>query len=165
MDWKDVGKALGKVSPLIGSVLGGPAGGAVGTLVASALGVEDDPKSVSQAIKKDPQAAEKIRKLELEAEADIRRFHLNTLEIELKDVQDARKNHQHSKMPAIICVAITIMVACGACLLFTIDIPEDNQEIAYLLFGTLLAKWGDSIAYWVGTTRSSAEKTRIIKNG
>ena len=66
-------------------------------------------------------------------------------------------------MPAVICVALTFLVGAGAYLLFSVVIPEGNKEIAYLLFGTLLAKWGDSIAYWVGTTRSSAEKTKMIK--
>jgi hypothetical protein len=66
-------------------------------------------------------------------------------------------------MPMIICIALTGMVAGGAYMLFTMDIPVDNKNIANLLFGTLLAKWGDSIAYWVGTTRSSSEKTKLMK--
>ncbi len=77
---------------------------------------------------------------------------------ELADTQNAREQHKHSKMPAGICAALTMMVAAGAFMLFTMDIPDGNKEIAYLLFGTTLAKWGDSIAYWVGTTRSSANK-------
>jgi len=91
----------------------------------------------------------KIRMRELDIELD---------QAELKDVADARKNHQHSKMPAIICCSLTVLVGLGAYFLFTQTIPVNNEEITYLLFGTLLAKWGDSIAYWVGTTRSSANK-------
>jgi len=78
---------------------------------------------------------------------------------ELADTQNAREHHKHSKMPAIICIGLTLMVAVAGYLLMTVSIPTPNKEIAYLLFGTLLAKWGDSIAYWVGTTRSSAQKT------
>jgi len=55
-----------------------------------------------------------------------------------------------------------VLVGLGAYALFKFNIPEENSEIAYLLFGTLLAKWGDSIAYWIGTTRSSAEKDRRL---
>lgn len=80
---------------------------------------------------------------------------------ELGDTQDARKQNKHSTMPAVICMALTVMVSAGAIMLFTLDIPDDNKEIAYLLFGTMLAKWGDSIAYWVGTTRSSANKDML----
>ena len=65
-------------------------------------------------------------------------------------------------MPAVICCAMTIMVAAGAYLLFTLPIPTANAPTAYLLFGAVLTKWGDSVAYWVGTTRSSANKTMMI---
>jgi hypothetical protein len=82
---------------------------------------------------------------------------------ELGDLANARDKHQHSKMPAIICISLTFMVAIGAYMLFTLAIPEDNKTLANLLFGALLAKWGDSIAYWVGTTRSSAAKTQLIR--
>jgi len=77
---------------------------------------------------------------------------------ELGDVQNARSEHKHSRMPSIICCSLTVMVAAGAYMLFTLDIPAANEQITYLLFGTMLAKWGNSIAYWVGTTRSSANK-------
>ena len=82
---------------------------------------------------------------------------------ELNDVQDARKNHKHSNMPAVICAALTVMVFCGGFALFWFQIPEANKPIANMLFGAMLAKWGDSIAYWVGTTRSSANKDMIRK--
>jgi len=78
---------------------------------------------------------------------------------ELSDKQDARKQHKHSKMPAVINVALTLMVAACGVMIFQHSIPTENAELAYLLFGALVAKWGDSIAYWVGTTRSSADKS------
>ena len=74
---------------------------------------------------------------------------------ELGDLANARDRHQHHHMPAVICIALTVMVGIGAFFLFTKVIPDANTTLANLLFGALLAKWGDSIAYWVGTTRSS----------
>lgn len=82
---------------------------------------------------------------------------------ELGDKQHARATHKSHPMPAIICIAMTLIVAVGGYLLFTIDIPESNLEISYLLFGAVLTKWGDSVSYWVGTTRSSSVKTTMIK--
>ncbi len=78
---------------------------------------------------------------------------------ELEDKQNAREHHKHSRMPAVICIALTLMVSVCGFMIFDHTIPADNTEIAYLLFGAIVAKWGDSIAYWVGTTRSSAQKT------
>jgi hypothetical protein len=163
MSWKKIGKIVGKAAPLLGTALGGPAGATVGTLIAGALGVEDTPRAVEQAVKNDPDALLKLKQFELENEQDIREHAFKVLDVELKDKQSARDSHKHNHMPAIIAVALTFLVGGGAYLLFTVHIPEANQEIAYLLFGTLLAKWGDSIAYWVGTTRSSQEKTRLLK--
>lgn len=163
MNWSDVAKLAGKAAPLLGTALGGPAGGAVGAIVASALGVENTPEAVSVAVKNDPDAMVKLRQIELDHESQLKAYAFKTLDAELADKQNARAAHKHNPMPAVICVALTFLVGAGAYLLFTIDIPDGNREIAYLLFGTLLAKWGDSIAYWVGTTRSSAEKTRLLK--
>lgn len=90
----------------------------------------------------------------------IKKLENDLFSTELKGFQEARETNKHSRMPAAICCALTVMVALGAYALFTLNIPDGNKEIAYLLFGTALAKWGDSIAYWVGTTRSSAEKSK-----
>lgn len=79
---------------------------------------------------------------------------------ELADVKDARQQHKHSMMPAAICIVLTALVAGAGYMLMTTSIPEGNQEIAYMLFGQVTALWGASVTYWVGTTRSSAEKDR-----
>jgi len=160
IEWKKIGKQVGKFAPLLGSALGGPAGGLVGGLIAEALGVNNTPQEISEAIKTDPEAAVKLKALQVEQEDNLKKWAFSTLEIELLDKQNARAVHSISKMPAIICLVMTILVAVGAYLLFTIPVPEQNASTAYLLFGTVLAKWGDSVAYWVGTTRSSAEKDR-----
>jgi hypothetical protein len=49
LEWKDVAAAVGKVAPLLGTLVGGPAGGAIGGLIAAALGTEPTP-SRGQAI-------------------------------------------------------------------------------------------------------------------
>ena len=163
MNWKKLGAIIGKAAPLLGTALGGPAGATIGALVSSALGVEDTPQAVSQAVKNDPDALIRLKQFELENEESIRNHAFKILDAELNDKQSARENHKHNPMPAIICVALTGLIALGTWLLFDVGIPDNNREIAYLLFGTMLAKWGDSIAYWVGTTRSSQEKTRLLK--
>ena len=163
MNWEDIKGAVGKIAPLVGTAIGGPAGAAIGSMVSSALGVDNTPDAVAHALKTNPDAAIKLRQFELENEQDIRAHAFKVLDVELKDVQNARQTHKHNPMPMVICILLTIMTAAGAYMLFTLEIPDTNRQIAYLLFGTLLAKWGDSIAYWVSTTRSSAEKNRFIK--
>lgn len=163
MKWSDIADKVAEFAPLAGTLLGGPAGAAVGSLISQALGVSPEPESVAQ-ILKEPGTALKLKELESTERKHFLEMQLQTLQIELQDTQDARQNHKDSLMPAAICMSLTVMVAAGAWMLFNQSIPEENREFAYILFGTLLAKWGDSIAYWVGTTRSSAEKTRLLKN-
>lgn len=66
--WDSIKDTVGSVAPIAGSLLGGPAGGAVGSLIASALGVDNTPDAVAAAIKADPQAAVKIRQVEAQLE-------------------------------------------------------------------------------------------------
>jgi len=77
---------------------------------------------------------------------------------ELGDKQHAREKHKHSKMPALITFMMTCIVGGLFYYLFEGDVPEGNKDILYILIGQTSALWGASITYWVGTTRSSAEK-------
>jgi len=162
MDWKDVGKMVAKVSPLVGAAMGGPAGAAIGSLVAHALGVEEQPDAIASAIATDPDAALKLKQMYLDNEKDIRAHAFSTLSVELSDTQNARVTHQLSSMPAAITVMLTLIVGW---LLYTIThtaMEEGNREIAIGLFGIVFSQWGAAIQFWVGTTRSSAEKSQTI---
>ena len=66
--WDKIKDVVGSVAPVAGSLLAGPAGGAVGSMLASALGVDNTPDAVAAAIKSDPQAAVKIREIEAQLE-------------------------------------------------------------------------------------------------
>ncbi|PWG62841.1 3TM-type holin [Spiribacter halobius] len=79
MNWESIKGAVAKAAPLLGGALGGPAGGAVGSLIAGALGVEEDPDQVARAIETDPAAVAKLRQLEQEHQRSLRRM---TLEAE-----------------------------------------------------------------------------------
>ncbi|AUR97460.1 TMhelix containing protein [Vibrio phage 1.239.O._10N.261.52.F6] len=78
----------------------------------------------------------------------------------LEDRQHAREQHKHSVMPSVIVVALTLMVAAMGGAMFISVIPAENSDLANILFGAILAKWADSVAYWMGSSRGSAEKDR-----
>lgn len=63
MSWDTVKSLVSKSAPLLGTLIGGPVGSAV-TLVASALGANETPDAIEQAIKADPEAALKLRTVE-----------------------------------------------------------------------------------------------------
>lgn len=94
-------------------------------------------------------------------------FKIRTMELrndlaktEIEDVQNARKNNQHSRMPAIICCYLTLVLSGYIAMMFFVAIPENNQRMIDTLFGSFLTAWLASIYYWTGTTRSSAEKSK-----
>jgi hypothetical protein len=91
----------------------------------------------------------KIRMRELDVELE---------ESELKNQEHAREQHKHSIMPAAVTIGMTLIIAGLFYALFTEALPEGNSEVFYLLTGQASALWGASITYWVGTTRSSANK-------
>jgi hypothetical protein len=64
MDWKDIQADIAAAAPVLGTLVGGPAGTAIGSLVATALGTQNDAAAVQQAIKADPNAAVKLRQIE-----------------------------------------------------------------------------------------------------
>jgi len=82
---------------------------------------------------------------------------------ELADINSARVNNKHSVMPAVICAFLTFAVSMFAYELMSTTIPPENVRIIDTLFGAYLTAWLSSIAYWVGTTRGSADKDNKIK--
>lgn len=64
MDWKDIASSVGKYAPMLGGLLAGTPGASIGTMIASALGVENTPSAVQQALTTNPDAAVKLQQIE-----------------------------------------------------------------------------------------------------
>lgn len=161
MNWSSIKETVGKVAPLAGTLLGGPAGAAVGSLISSALGVENNPDAVATALAS-PEATVKLRELESNERQHLLQMQVETLRLELADVQHARSTHVNSRMPAVVTMSLTAICAALIFMLMWMPVPSDNRDMLVQSLGTVLGFWGASLAYWVGTTRSSSDKTRII---
>lgn len=48
-------------------------------------------------------------------------------------------------------------------IIFRAALPEGNKEIAYLVIGALVAKFGDVVNYFFGSSKGSADKTEMMK--
>lgn len=158
MDWSKVGESIASYAPLLGGVVGGPAGSALGGVVASVFGVEPKPDLIMNAIKTDPEASVKLKAIELDNKVELQRLSIQIAESEIKDKQNARKENKHSRMPAILSVALSIVVVIIIYLLFYTPIPENSEDVLFMLLGLVLKEWGGAMQYWFGTTRSSANK-------
>ena len=69
--WDKVLELIGDAAPVVGTMLGGPAGAAVGGLVAKALGVDNTPEAIEEALKNNPDALVRLKELEVSKELAI----------------------------------------------------------------------------------------------
>lgn len=77
MDWKELGGVIAKSAPMLGGILGGPPGaaiGAVGAMIASALGVGNDPNEIATALTTNPDALVKLKEIESNRSIELQRI-------------------------------------------------------------------------------------------
>lgn len=162
MNWDSIKERLGAIAPALGTAIAGPGGAVVGKLIADHLGVVDEPAAVRAALQ-DPETAIKLEQWANQHKERLTELSLQTLQTELKDKANARNTHKDSKMPAIITIGLSLLGALLTWGLFNIEIPAANRDVAYMLFGQIVTLWAASVTYWVGTTRSSSDKTKMLK--
>jgi len=91
MDWKELGHTIADTAPMLGTLLGGPPGAAVGSLIAGVFGVKAEPDKLSEAIKADPEAALKLRQIELDNKTELQKL---TLQAETQKLAEDTKRIQ-----------------------------------------------------------------------
>ena len=163
MDWKAIVRS---VAPVLGTALGGPlAGGAIKALAGSLLG---DENASEQDLEKyvlgaNPNQLVEIKQLDADFKVKMKEIGVDVFKLENADRASARVNHRDSTMPAILCLLLTAMVTAGSYALIVMVIPPDNSNILYMVFGQVLTAWAASIAYWVGTTKGSSDKSKQLR--
>lgn len=176
MDWKDVGEAISKAAPILGTVLGGPAGGAIGgaiSLIASAFGLGKDettPEKVMAMIQADPNKMLELKKIEEANKPELARIALEQERIYLLDIQSARLRQVESEKAtghrdANLYILAWLVVAgfFGLIVLMVkTTMPPENIGPVNQLFGALAAGFGMVLQYFFGSSKSSADKTRLL---
>lgn len=174
MDWKALGRKLAAGGlPAIGIALGGPLGAAVGATVAQRLGVEDvRPDVLDQVIAADPEAAARLRQLDIELE-QARAETVRTAaaaDAEAMAVQEA--NIREARLGAdlnparlrLFAVMLGVLIAsCTGLTLAVVMVPTFPPELFSLLagvVGALLMKMGSGWDFFFGTSSGSAAKER-----
>lgn len=76
----------------------------------------------------------------------------------LADVQQARTVHRGHWMPWVLTLVLASMVATLVIGLFLLPTPPENAEVVYLIAGQLIGAFATAVAYWLGSSRGSAEK-------
>ena len=166
MDWKGVGNAVIKAgAPLLGGSLFGPAGSVIASIISGNLGMSPDatPDQVMAAIKGDPDAALKLRKIETDHTERLQELENERLRIETADVQSARSVHQHHWMPSAITMMMCAMFGAIVGALFIWAIPGENKDIVVYMAGQVSGILTSCVTYWVGSTRASKDKDELLR--
>jgi len=142
MSWSSIGKTIAEYAPLLGGVVGGPAGAGIGSLIASAFGVEDKPDAILKAIKADPEAAIKLKELEVTHKYDLERIKLREAEAYLDDTQNARgmygKHNEQADNIAHSIITFNIMYVVAVALAQILAITmTDLPDAAIVVIGNV----------------------------
>jgi len=156
---------LTKYAPIIGATIasgGATLPGLALDAIGNALGVkvtsrEDAELAMSQA------TPEQLHKLK----AEDNRFKVRMAELtnqlagkEIKDIQHARDSHKHSMFPAVLCSVLTLGLFVIVAALMHGPMPtEAYTDTIKQVIASYNTAWIGSVAYWFGTTRSSAQKS------
>jgi hypothetical protein len=175
MTWKDVAGSIGTLAPAIGAVLapvtGGASlaiGGAVGALT-KAFGLNPDatPDQVLQAVNTDPETALKLMLAENDFMLKKRDQDIEELKILLLDTQSARGRQTESekatgKKDINLYILAWVMVLGFFVLLawmLEVPVPEDQNGVVFMLFGSLSSAFGAVIQYFFGSSAGSQAKS------
>lgn len=163
-DWKQIGRQVADAAPMLGAALGGPGGAAIGALVASALGTGNNPAEVAAALQADPQALVRLKELEQQERDNLRSYTLELAKAEMLDQQQARAMHKDHWMPSALTLVLAVVIGLICAGLFFVVVPDTSKEVLYLIVGQLLGAFSTAVAFWLGSSRSSAEKNTLIRN-
>ena len=125
---KLLGNIVGAVAPTLGTALGGPFGGMAGDVISKVLGVENNPKSIEQALANaTPEQLIEIKKAEKEFEAKMKELDVDLYKLETAEKQHARGMFSKDWTARIIGIAM-VGGFLGYIFLVTLHPPEQNSE-------------------------------------
>jgi hypothetical protein len=156
--------------PTIATAMGGPLAGLAAGFVADKLGVSDKTiANISEVLTKassDPATMLELKRIDI----DLQKFFAN-MEVDLEKVhsedRDSARNREvqtKDNTPKILAYVVTAgFFGILSWILFK-GFPKDNTEVVIYMLGSLSTAWTGVMAYYYGTTKSSADKTTILAN-
>ena len=104
--------------------------------------------------------------LQLELQMQLSHERLESARIHAQDRMSARDMAGRASLHAWAVCAMSILVVVGFSIMLWLiladPIPDGNSEIIYILLGTLAAAFTQTCNFWLGSSRSSQEKTDQI---
>jgi hypothetical protein len=154
---------LKSISPGLATMVAGPLGGIAVKAIASKLGVEDSVEAVTKAIQNDPDAALKIKEIDLK-EFELHNANTDSARDMNAKIQESSNASWLAKNTAYALdlgiVAATIFLAWFA---FIKGVPEQNKELVYMALGSLITMSGTILNFHRGSSQGSKDKGSEIE--
>lgn len=166
----DFKNLLRSLAPSLATAVAGPLGGVVATMLAGKLGIEEKTvDSVAKALTSGSITPEQVTQIKL-AELEFQKF-LKTNEIDLEKVHAADRDSARdllkatgSYVPATLTMMVTIGYFGVLIGMMTKQLAVADSQVMLMMLGQLGTAWGVCLAFWMGTTRNSQEKTNLLAN-
>lgn len=145
---------VGAVAPTLGTALGGPLGGAAASMIADALGCDDNERSINKAIQTaTPEQLSLIKEADREFDAKMKELDVDLFALEAKDKQDARKHFSKDWTAKLIGV-VMVLFFCAYIGMITIMPPEQNSmELINLVLGYMGGLVSAVVSFYFGASQ------------
>jgi hypothetical protein len=163
---------LGKVAPWIAAAAAGPAGlaGMAIKTAVEALGAKGDTMDdlAAAVAGASPEQLKALKLADLDFKLRMQELgYKSVTELEAiaaNDRKDARAMQvaTRSWVPATLTFVLLVAFNVALAALFFAAVPEGNRDIVVYMIGQLSGFSAAAVAYWLGTTRDSQNKTSII---
>lgn len=159
---------LKTVAPTIATALGGPLAGLAVEAVGKAFGMsEATTEKVEQALTAGQLTGEQLlalKQAELELKKSEEELGFKFADLEVQDRRDARAMEvaTRSPMPALLTILITLGFFGILVGMLAGHLQADSNPVMLMMLGALGSGWTASLAFWLGTTHGSAQKTEIL---
>lgn len=158
MNIKDLGNALLRIAPAIGSALLGPAGGlAVSAITSIFGGSKDNLDEVYKNIMMDPDHLIKLRQIESDHEIELQAISVDALKAEIDDRKNARKLNKDSKYGHIFVDAIALTFIIGYFIVISLMLCG-KVSFNEIIFTALTAMLTLILSYYFGTSRGEQRR-------
>jgi hypothetical protein len=64
----------------------------------------------------------------------------------------------------VVSIIVLLLFGAVAVMLFLRALPDGSHEVALVVMGAVAAKFGDVVAFWLGSSSSSMHKTELLKD-
>lgn len=177
--WEEISKTVGTVAPMLGTLLAPVTGGAsiaISAMVSSALGVDNNPQAVAEALRS-PEALEKLKQLELREKEILNKHILELAKLENEKYKTSHSTYQLKSEMAdniakdiikrnlpIIAVLVVVNVALVYYMKNEATLIAIASNIIGITIGNLFAERQAIVNFFFGSSIGSKEKDKRIYN-